>query len=168
MQILIAKITSPHGIKGEVKLISYSENSSDLEKYSSIFAKDNKNYKIKLIRNIKRNIYIAKINDINNRNQDEEIRNTDLFIDEKDLKNLSNDDQFYYHDLVNLKVRNISGKEIGSIINVMNFGAGDLFEINFTDIDYSKHMNILPFNNDMIKEVNLEKGYIIINEMDIL
>ena len=69
MQILIAKITSPHGIKGEVKLISYSENSSDLEKYSSIFAKYNKNYKIKLIINIKRNIYIAKINDINNRNQ---------------------------------------------------------------------------------------------------
>ena len=29
-------------------------------------------------------------------------------------------------------------------------------------------MNILHFNNDMIKEVNLEKGYIIINEMDIL
>jgi len=41
----------------------------------------------------------------------------------------------------------------------MNFGAGDLFEVNFTDDNYSKQLNILPFNNDIVKEVNLEVGY---------
>ena len=167
MQILVAKITSPHGIRGEVKLVSYLEDSYDLEKYNSIFTKDSKNYKLRLIRNIKQNIYIAKINNISTRNQAEEIRNLDLFISKEELKNLS-DDQFYYHDLTGLKVRDVSDKEIGAIANVMNFGAGDLFEVNFTDDNYSKQLNILPFNNDIVKEVNLEGGYIIINKLNLL
>tara|TARA_B110000259_G_scaffold49038_1_gene57336 strand:- start:8127 stop:8630 length:504 start_codon:yes stop_codon:yes gene_type:complete len=167
MQILVAKITSPHGIRGEVKLVSYLEDSYDLEKYNSIFTKVGKNYKLKLIRNIKQNIYIAKINNISTRNQAEEIRNLDLFISKEELKNLS-DDQFYYHDLTGLKVRDVSDKEIGAIANVMNFGAGDLFEVNFTDDNYSKQLNILPFNNDIVKEVNLEGGYIIINKLNLL
>ncbi|MFT4718043.1 MAG: 16S rRNA processing protein RimM [Rickettsiales bacterium] len=167
MQILVAKITSPHGIRGEVKLVSYLEDSYDLEKYNSIFTKDSKNYKLRLIRNIKQNIYIAKINNINTRNQAEEIRNLDLFINKEELKNLS-DDQFYYHDLTGLKVRDVSDKEIGTVVNVMNFGAGDLFEVSFTDDNYSKQLNIFPFNSDIVREVNLEGGYVTINKMDLL
>lgn len=167
MQILIAKITSPHGIGGNVKLINYLENPYDLEKYDVIFTKDNKNYKIKLIKNIKQNIYIAKINDINDRNQAEEIRNIDLFIRKKELQELS-DEEFYYHDLVNLEVRNLQGNKIAIIKKIMNFGAGDLFEVDFTDRNYNNQMNIFPFNSDIVQEVNISQGYIIINEMDIL
>tara|TARA_Y100000389_G_scaffold127775_1_gene125111 strand:+ start:13819 stop:14322 length:504 start_codon:yes stop_codon:yes gene_type:complete len=167
MQILVAKITSPHGIKGYVKLISYLENSYDLEKYNLIFAKDTKNYKIKLIKNIKQNIYIAKINNISDRNGAEEVRNTDLFIDKKELKQTL-ENQFYYHDLLNMKVKNISDDDVGSIVNIMNFGAGDLFEVKFCNDNYNKQMNIFPFSDDIINEINLEKGYIVIKEMNIL
>ncbi|MDA7705012.1 ribosome maturation factor RimM [Rickettsiales bacterium] len=167
MQILIAKITSPHGIKGQVKLISYLENPSDLEKYNSIFTKDNKNFKIKLLRSVKQNIYIAKINDINDRNKAEEIKNTKLFIDQKELKILSND-QFYYHDLIGIDVKNIEGKKIAIVKNIMNFGAGDLFEVDFTDDNYNNQMNILPFNNEIVTEINLEEKYMIITAMNIL
>jgi 16S rRNA processing protein RimM len=167
MQILIAKITSPHGIRGNVKLINYLENPYDLEKYDAIFTKDNKNYKIKLIKNIKQNIYIAKINDINDRNQAEEIRNIEIFIKKEELQELS-DEEFYYHDLVNLEVRNLQGNKIAIIKKIMNFGAGDLFEVDFTDENYNSQMNIFPFNSDIVQEVNISQGYIIINEMDIL
>jgi 16S rRNA processing protein RimM len=167
MQILIAKITAPHGIKGEVKLISYLENSRDLEKYSSIVAKDNKNYKITLVRNIKQNIYIAKINDIKNRDQAENIRNMEFFIDKSELKELSNN-QFYYNDLIGLDVKDDVGNKIGTISNVMNFGAGDLFEVDFISDNYNNQMNIFPFNDEIVTEINLEKKYIIINDMNIL
>jgi 16S rRNA processing protein RimM len=167
MQILIAKITSPHGIRGNVKLINYLENPYDLEKYDAIFTKDNKNYKIKLIKNIKQNIYIAKINDINDRNQAEEIRNIEIFIKKEELQELS-DEEFYYHDLVNLEVRNLQGNKIAIIKKIMNFGAGDLLEVDFTDENYNSQMNIFPFNSDIVQEVNISQGYIIINEMDIL
>lgn len=167
MQILVAKITSPHGIRGNVKLINYLEKPYDLEKYDVIFTKDNKNYKIKLIKNIKQNIYIAKINDINDRNQSEEIRNTELFIKREELKVLP-DKEFYYHDLVNLEVRDLKGKKIAIIRKVMNFGAGDLFEVDFTDENYNNQMSIFPFNSNIVRKVNISQGYVIINEMDIL
>lgn len=166
MKIIIAKITSPHGIKGEVKLLNYSENPKDLEKYNPIFTKDGKNYKIKLVRNIKQNIYIAKINNINNRNQAEEIRNTELFIDTKQLKELP-ENEFYHQDLIGLTVKNTKGENVGIVNNIMNFGAEDLFEINFTDHQYNKSFNILPFNKEVIKEVNLKENYLIFDNFDI-
>lgn len=164
--ILIGKITSAHGIKGYVNILSYAANPSDIEKYSTIFDKDKKKLQIKLISGAKgknHDIFISEISGIKDRNQAEMLRNTELFITRDQLENTA-EDEFYYVDLIGLEARDLSGKRIGKIINVNDFGAGGMIEIEFDKADkIADKTQILPFNHQTIPEVNLKKGYLIVD-----
>ncbi len=165
--ILIGKITSAHGIKGAVNIISYTENPADIGKYSQIFDKNNNIVKIKLISKAKgknRDIFIAEMVGINTRNDADLVRNTELFIDRGQLSEVA-DDEFYYVDLIGLAALNMSGEKFGRVIDVNDFGAGGMIEIEF---DEEKKREVFPFNNDIVPEVNLKKGYLKINFPEII
>ncbi|MCE2687349.1 MAG: ribosome maturation factor RimM [Rickettsiales bacterium] len=170
-KILIGKIISAFGIRGEVKIISYCQNPLDIGKYSLT---NQKNEQIKLSINNKKiigenkggeSIIIARINDINNRSDAEKYHQMELFINKQDLKP-TDEDEFYFVDLIGLEVLEESNDEsVGKVVNVNDFGAGGMIEIEFNQNFLSQNLGFakienFAFKNAIFPKINLEKNYI--------
>jgi len=166
-KILFAKVNSVFGIKGDVKLIVFSDNPENIEKYSLFDEKENP-LKIKISNKNKtvigtssgNPIIIAKIDGINDRNAAELMRGKEIFTNRTDFEE-TNEDEFYYVDLIGLDVVDSASKKIGKVANILDHGAGGVIEIKFDEIvDGKDHIDNFPFKNEIFPEVNLKEGFI--------
>lgn len=156
--VCIGLISKPIGIKGQVKVMSYTESPDSLFKYQNLFLHDNTsiiftNYKL-----IANNIFIASIHGVNNRNSSEQYRLKEIYINKKDLPELNNN-EYYYNDLINMKVLDINNNILGKVKSILNYGAGDFLEITLGN---NKEATI-SFNKETILNIDLNNYTIIIN-----
>jgi 16S rRNA processing protein RimM len=177
-KILIGKINSVFGIRGEVKIISYCQHPTDIEKYS-LFDKNDREFKLKISNKNKTAIgsssnggvvLIAKISGIDDRNEAEKLRGLELFANRDEFRKIS-DDEFYQVDLIGLDVIDEDGSSVGKVINVMDFGAGTMLEIEFNKVDSNKNLEKIenfPFKNEFFPEVNIKEGVIKIKLPEII
>jgi adenine-specific DNA-methyltransferase len=136
-RILIAEITAAHGIKGFVKLNSYTDNEELLE-HPLTPSPPGRGWQatglpgegqIKLqIRHKAGTFYIASVDGITDRNAAERLRGTKLYID-RDLLPAPEDGAYYIEDLKGLTVIDQNGQIVGIVSSVENFGASDLLDI---------------------------------------
>lgn len=131
-KILVGKIVAPQGIRGEVRVQTYSEKPMDFQKFkiqSTKFESED----FKFVRTIPNStVVIAKINGIDDRNMAETLRGTELFIGRDDLPDLM-DNEYYQSDLIGFDVvRN--NKVLGKIVCFQNYGAGDIIELDCGDM----------------------------------
>ena len=69
-------------------------------------------------------------------------------------------DTFYQTDLIGLKVLEKSNlKQIGEIVGIYNFGAGDILEIKLEGL---KQTEMLPFNDEYVPTVDVEHGFVVV------
>ena len=126
-KILVGKIVAPQGIRGEVRIQTYSENPMDFQKFKVQSSKF-KSEDFKFVRAIPNStVVIAKINGYDDRNAAETLRGTELFIGRSDLPQL-NDNEYYQTDLIGMTV-NQRGNIIGRVSCIQNYGAGDILEM---------------------------------------
>ena len=162
-KIIIGKISTAFGIKGEVKIISYCEQAEQIEKYELFDANDakislkisNKNKTILGKTSDGGAVLLAKIDGVNDRNEAEKLRGKEIFVQRSDLPKTKKD-EFYLVDLIGLTVLNMKSEKIGKVVNVPNYGAGTIIEIQFTD----KKIENSPFKNAIFPEVNLDENFI--------
>lgn len=161
-KILIGKIVSVFGVKGEVKIMSYCQNLSDIGKYQ-IFDKNDQEIKIKIRKSQElQNPLIAQIEGIQDRNQAELLRNKELFTNRSDLKKLPKN-EFYHTDLIGLSVLDeATKKEIGKIVNIADFGAGAIIEIEFLE-KVKNQLTDFHFNKETFPQIDLQKGFVTFN-----
>lgn len=160
-RIILAKIADVHGIKGLVKIYAYGEDITLLETVSPVYAHETP-VKVHLKNQLGKFI-LAEIEGITTREDAEKLKGYDLSIEQNALPALDNEeDGYYHHDLIGLKALNLEGAEIGSVIAVDNYGAGDLLEIR----KLSGEKFLLPFTDEYAPEINLEAGTITIIEME--
>jgi 16S rRNA processing protein RimM len=169
-KVLIAKVISAFGIKGEVKILSYAENPLNIEKYELFDAKGN-SLKLKISNKNKavigtnasgEPIFIAKIEGVNDRTLAETLRGQDLFASRENFSKTKKD-EFYYVDLIGLNVVDMDSKKIGKVLSVNDFGAGGMIEIEFDEADAKSNREKIenfPFKNAVFPEVDLEKNFI--------
>lgn len=165
--VLIAKIVSVFGVKGQVKIISFSDNPKNIAKYK-LFDKDQNPIKLK-INSLKRKsgssneIIIAQIDDIKDRNQAEKIIGKEIYANREEFTDLA-EDEFYYIDLIGLEILDISKKsKLGIIKDVYDYGGGGIIEIEFNEkaqeiFDCQKVENY-SFKDEFFPEINIKSGY---------
>lgn len=152
--ILIAKIGAAHGVKGHVKVKSYSEKYENLKIYKKLYDQNGKIYVVKNVKALKDDMGVVKFEGINDRNEAERLVNIELYI-QRDKLSPTEEDEFYVSDLVGLEVIDEKKNEIiGTIINVPNFGAGSLLEIK--PLDKSEPTWYLEFSQRNVSEINLQ------------
>lgn len=157
-RICLGVITGVHGIKGEVKVKSFTQNPRDIAGYGILEDKSGtKNFDIKVAGNSKELLRV-KIKGIDDRNSAEALAGTELYVSKSVLPELKDEDEFYHTDLIGLAAK-LEGEEIGHVSGVYNFGAGDIIEIK---INSTSKTEMIPFNNTYVPEVNINDGYIII------
>lgn len=159
--ILLGVIKSAHGIKGDVIIRSYTDPVDNIIKLP-IIDKNNLKYKVKLIRIDSKNQLICRIEGYNSRNDAEALSKTELFCLRTDLKDIQEDDEFYIQDLIGLKILDNNKNEIGSVVNIHNYGAGNLVEIQFVD---QKSTELLPFTEEIFPEVTKEYAVLIVPKL---
>lgn len=152
-KILLAQIGSPHGIKGEVRVKPFGEPEM-LDQYGKLETKDGKKFKIKRMRPQK-NMMVVKFEGVNTREEAEALNRVELFIDRAKLPELEEEDEFYIEDLIGMDVLNTSGEQLGTVLAVPNFGAGDMIEVKPTN---SSSTYFLPFTKEVVPEIDFENG----------
>lgn len=153
--ILVGVISSAHGIKGNIIVKSYTDPIDNILKLKLLDDK-NVNFPIKKIRTTPKGSIICKHDNCLDRNQAESLIGTKLYCMRNDLPR-TDIDEFYFEDLKNLQVMNLSGKKIGIILEIFNFGAGDLVEIKFSN---GSGTEFYPFTKEFFPEIT--KDYVVL------
>jgi 16S rRNA processing protein RimM len=152
--VKIAKITSAHGIKGEVKVFCYGIPENILT-YQNFFL-ENQDNKIEIsFRGQKESNFIAKIENIETRNQAESLKNQEIYIPQTDLPE-TDKDEFYIENLIDMDVIDKSGKKIGKITSVSNYKAGDIITIEYSN---NKKADFI-FSTSNFPEINQKENTI--------
>jgi len=150
----VAQIGAAHGLKGEVRLWSYTQDPAAVAQYGALETEDgSRRLEIAAMRAAKDH-FVARLRGIDDRNAAEALRNTRLFIERDRLPDTEDDDTFYYADLVGLAAFDADGAKIGEVIAVQNFGAGDIIEVRRTD----KSTVMFPFNDAVVPEIDIAAG----------
>jgi 16S rRNA processing protein RimM len=159
--ILVGVISSAHGIKGDIMIRSFTDPVENITKLNLLDGKNNE-FTFKRIRTNTKGTLICRHNNCTDRNQAEDLVGTELYSYRDELPQ-EDEGEFYFEDLKDLKVRNIKGKEVGTILEVHNFGAGDLIEVNFSNGSGSE---LYPFTKEFFPEIT--KDYVVLAKTNLL
>ena len=153
----IGLFIGPHGIKGEVKVKSFTEIPENLFVYEEFFlGNQTKPIKLKLVRNIKQNI-ICIVEDVKTRNEAEKFKNLILYVRRDNLP-LLKDDEFYQRDLLEFQVYDLERHNLGFVTSFNDFGGGLLVEV-----EKNKKRFYLPIGKPFLKDINYKDKEVILN-----
>lgn len=155
-QICVAAIAGSFGVRGEVRLKSFTADPAAVGDYGPLTTSDGKTVTVKITRPIK-NGFAARLTGVGTKEQADELKGVQLFAPRDALPDLP-DDEFYHTDLIGLQVLDTGGKELGVVRAVHDHGAGDLLEIFGPGL---KSTVLLPFTRDAVPTVDLKAGRII-------
>lgn len=131
-KILVGKIVAPQGIRGEVRVQTFTDTPGDF-KNLTIISNKFKSDDFKFVRALPNtNVIIARINGINDRNMAETLRGTELYISRDSLPDLDSD-EYYQADLIGFDVIRNNIK-LGTVSCFQNYGAGDIIELDTGDM----------------------------------
>ena len=155
-RICIGAIVGVHGIKGEVKVKSFTEPDTNVDKYGTVENKkaDHK-FELKVVGRSKELLRV-KIKGVDDRTTAESLIGNGFYIQRDVLPELKDEDEFYEADLIGLEVRQ-NGVVIGKVAGLYNFGAGEIIEIKLSS---TGKLEMLPFTKAYVPDVNIKDGYI--------
>ncbi len=147
-KILVAKIVAPQGIRGEVRVQTYTQTPTDLKnlKVHSEKLSDGSFHFVRLLKPTS-TVVIAKIDGVDDRNAAELLRGIELFVKRGELPDLK-DGEYYQADLIGMPVVR-DGITIGLVDNIQNYGAGDILELDngkmvaFSSVDVDMNNNTI-------------------------
>ncbi len=160
-RILIAEIATAHGIKGLVKLRYYGEDIADLTSYNPLFTSVTGHDTLMIhVKNAVKGVYLVEIDGINDRNAAEALRGQKLYINEDNIAPPA-DGEYLQKDLIGCDVFE-KDIQIGTVIGMDNFGAGDLLDIK----PLSGESFYLPFKDEFVGDIDISKKTIHVNIPD--
>lgn len=157
-KVCVAEITAAHGVRGQVKVRSFTKNAADFASYGALTdAAGSKSFTVKVL-GISGDRFLVAVDGVADRNAADALRGQKLFVDRKVLPE-TDDNEFYYADLVGLTAKAVDGKVLGVVKGIYNFGAGDMIEIgNMADF--------LPFTKEIFPETDIKNGVITVRLPD--
>ena len=157
-RICVAQIGGPHGIRGEVKLKSFTADPMAVKDYGPLQTEDGSvNFEIEAARPAKGHL-VVRLRGVGDRNAAERLTGLKLFVPRNRLPPPAAG-EFYYADLIGLSAVTADGTEIGTVVAVHDFGAGDILELRppagGTTI-------MLPFTDAFVPSIDIAGGRIIV------
>jgi len=159
-RVLVAEVGAAHGLRGEVKLRSFTADPTAVKDYGPLEDESGtKRFAIEAIRPAK-DCLVARLVGVHDRTAAEALRGLKLYVPRERLPPPDDEDTFYHADLVGLQATASDGSALGTVVAVHNFGAGDLIEIAPASGGASV---MLPFNAAVVPRVELAAGTIIVD-----
>ena len=157
-RVLVGIVSGAQGLKGEVRIKSYTADPLDIAAYGPLETEDGRRVGIRRVRPGK-GIVIAVLEGIADRDAVEALKNCRLYVD-RDRVPETEDDEWYHADLIGLRVEDKNGTEIGTVTAVQDFGGGDLLEIALRG---SRRTVLVPFTRAVVPVVDIDIGRVVID-----
>src|SRR5690606_24143262 len=156
--IHMAVIGAPHGIRGELRVKTFTGDPLALGDYGPLYARDGRAFEVLDIRSAG-TVVVVRFKGVEDRSAAEALTGTELFIDRSALPDDGDEDDFYHADLIGLSVRDDSGATIGKVAAVHNFGGGDILDLTLG----GRRGVLIPFSKAAVPEVSVAGGYITVD-----
>jgi len=158
-QINVGKISGVFGVKGWVKVFSFTDNKENILNYSPwLLKKDNEIKIIKVIDGkLQGKAVVAQLEAVNDRDQAASLMGWDIFITPDQLPKVAKD-EYYWSDLIGLSVETSLGVQLGVIESLMETGANDVVIIK------GDRERVIPFlQGQTIISINLDDAKMIVD-----
>jgi 16S rRNA processing protein RimM len=157
VQICVARIGAAHGVRGAVKLWTFTEDPMAVMQYGPLATRDGaRKFEIAHAREAKGHL-VATLKDVATREEAERLNGLELYIPRSKLP-ATDADEYYHADLIGLSAVNAAFEPIGRVTAIHNFGAGDIIEI----APAHGATMLLPFSNAVVPTVDLAAGRVVI------
>ena len=159
--ISIGSFVKHHGLKGELKVFLYNEDSETLVSGLNIWIKDKKDfisYVLEFIRGSKNKLLI-KIKDLNSREESAFLIKKEFFVARCDLPEL--DEGFYINDIIGFNVKNENDKEYGFLKDVLVIAGREILLVEYLNKEI-----MIPNVEDFVKLFDFENRNVIINKIE--
>lgn len=158
--IKLGKITAPVGIKGELRVYPYTDDMTRFSDIKSLLL-DGQDHKIQKAR-YQKNMVVLKLSGIDDRNAAELHINKELFLRREDLWEVP-ENTYFVDDIMGIRVVNEEGTFEGTLTDIMNNPAHDLYQITPAGGGQSF---ILPAVREFIRNVDLENHVMTVKLID--
>jgi 16S rRNA processing protein RimM len=156
-KICVGAIAGAFGVRGEVRLKSFTAIPEDIAQYTPLETEDGtRSFTVKITRQINNGL-AARLSGVTTKEAADALRGTQLFVPRDRLPSLP-DDEFYHADLIGLDVTDTGGAPLGRVLAVLNNGADDLLELSAPG---QKQTVLLPFTKAIVPTVDLAQRRIV-------
>jgi 16S rRNA processing protein RimM len=155
--VCVARIGAAHGVRGAVKLWTFTEDPLAVQRYGPLMTKDGaRQFEIANLRAAKDHL-VATFKGIASRNDAESLNGIELYVPREKLPD-TDDDEYYHADLIGLAAVTATDEPLGRVVAIHNFGAGDIIEI----APPKGATLLLPFTNAVVPTVDIAGGRVVI------
>jgi len=156
--VVVGEFVGPFGIHGEVKLRPLTDFPERFERTSTIYVGDKRvPYRVEQA-HMHKQLVLLRLAGIADVDAAEQLRGEQVWIRATELTPLQ-EDQFYLHDVVGLRVRHVNGQPLGVVTDVVSTGASELFVIR----DPQGKEVLLPVVKSFVKQIDLAQGVILVD-----
>jgi 16S rRNA processing protein RimM len=158
-RICVARIGAAHGVKGEVKLWSFTADPAAVADYGPLESEDGtQRFEIEAVRAAKDHL-VARLAGVRDRDAAQRLTNLDLYVP-RDRLPAPAPEEFYHADLIGLRAESRDGAALATIVGIHDFGAGDLLELRATGASSTV---LMPFTAETVPVVDIAGGRIVID-----
>ena len=155
--ICVARIGAAHGVRGAVKLWTFTQDPLAVTRYGPLTTKDGaRQFEVATARQARDHL-VATLKGITSRDEAERLNGLELYVAREKLP-ATEEDEYYHADLIGLAAVTAAGAPLGRVVAIHNFGAGDIIEIAPPD----GATLLLPFTNAVVPTVDLAGGRVVI------
>lgn len=161
--VLLGEFGRAHGLRGEVRLKSYTGDPLAIARYGPLATPDGRAVVLASVRRAggdQGDLLVARVEGVTTREAAEALNRTTLHVARDRLDVALDDDEFLLADLVGLRAVDPHGAAIGTIVAVPNYGGGDLLEIR---LDAGGPRELVPFTRAFVPSVDLAAGSAVID-----
>ena len=159
-RVCLGQIGAAHGVRGEVRLHSFTSDPAAIASYGPLESEDGRVFEIESLRPAK-NHFVARLAGIGDRSTAERLANLKLYVPRERLPAPEQSDEFYHADLIGLAVVDRAGERLGTVVAIHNFGAGDLIEVRQAE---GEPTQMLPFDEATVPVVDLAGGRLVVDQ----
>lgn len=154
----IGQIVNTFGIKGEVKVIPFTNDISRFDYLEKVYVKKKNDFKLYKVDNVRyhKNMVLLKLEGIDNPETAQLLKNAFLEVDREDAIPLE-EGTYFIVDLIGLDVYTDEGKLLGKVEDIYNTGSNDIYVIKD---EFGKQI-LLPGTEEVIREIKLEDRIIV-------
>jgi 16S rRNA processing protein RimM len=155
--ICVARIGAAHGVRGEVRLWTFTEDPLAVKRYGPLATKDGvRQFEVTHAREAKGHL-VATLKGVASRDAAERLNGVELYI-ARDRLPATDADEYYHADLIGLAAVTAANQPLGRVIAIHNFGAGNIIEI----APPQGSTLLLPFTHAVVPTVDIAGGRVVI------
>lgn len=136
-RVIVGALSGAFGVQGEVRLKSFCADPAAIADYVPLYTEDGRAFDQVVITGQLKNAFSARVSGIVSKEEADALRNTSLYADRSAMPP-TEDDEYYYADLIGLAVYDAGGAQLGTVKTVVDHGAGDLLEVTLPGVSETR------------------------------